>query len=171
GTAIKAYSGSNTSARNSMMISGQALNDSGTQMWGAVSQLRQLHSASNAKGQVGQRNQGRSRSRLSTTSGCGSPKDWLFHNHQCCAQKGAAMLSGIHHARPMLTAMAADSNSQPRRGHKAPCGWKAKTDARIMGRPPIHPRVKKAAPRATPKVMAPATGRSIVRATAKKARA
>src|SRR5690606_17984685 len=72
GTAIKAYSGSNTSARNSMMISGQALNDSGTQMWGAVSQLRQLHSASNAKGQVGQRNQGRSRSRLSRTSGCGS---------------------------------------------------------------------------------------------------
>src|SRR5690606_12216143 len=65
GTASRLYSGSNVSARNTMMMSGHAANVSGIQMWGAASHERQRQMANKAKGQVGQRNQGRSRRVLS----------------------------------------------------------------------------------------------------------
>src|SRR5690606_13583420 len=96
GTAIKAYSGSKTSAKKHIVSNGHAMNINGTQIWGDASQARQLHSASSAKGQVGQRNQGRSRNRLSRTSVWGRPNEWLFHNHQFCAQYGACIFRGIH---------------------------------------------------------------------------
>src|SRR5690606_12569397 len=166
GTAINAYSGSKTSARKHMMISGHTRNISGTQMWGAESQARQRHTARMAKGQVGHRNQGRSRRRLSRTSCSGSTNERLFQSHQFCAQYGYIDCSGTHHASPINSAMAALNSSQARRGHKAPAGWKAKRAASMIGSEPIHPRVRNAAPNATPSVMDPESGRSMLRATA-----
>src|SRR5690606_19251289 len=46
GTAIRLYSGSKLSARNTMMMSGQAANIKGIQIWGEVSHERQRHMAS-----------------------------------------------------------------------------------------------------------------------------
>src|SRR5690606_2784328 len=53
GTAMRLYSGSNGSARNSMMTKGHSTNIKGIQMCGANSQARQRQMASRAKGQVG----------------------------------------------------------------------------------------------------------------------
>src|SRR5690606_17174942 len=61
GTANRLYSGSKLSARNRMMMSGQTANIKGMKMCGAVSHKRQRQMASKANGQVGHRNQGRSR--------------------------------------------------------------------------------------------------------------
>src|SRR3546814_1898917 len=59
GTAMRLYSGSNGSARNSMITNGHSRNMNGIEMWGAVSHDRQRQRAKRAKGQVSQRNQAR----------------------------------------------------------------------------------------------------------------
>src|SRR5690554_229973 len=64
GTAIRLYSGSKTFLRKSMNTKGVSANISGTQMCGALVQSRQRHNAKSAKGQVGHKNQGKSRSML-----------------------------------------------------------------------------------------------------------
>src|SRR5690554_5779655 len=86
GTASRLYSGSKTSARNSMSTSGARANISGTQIWGAFIQARQRHNASRANGQVGHRNQGRSRSRLSTLRQLSPPMLSVCHSHHCWVQ-------------------------------------------------------------------------------------
>src|SRR5690606_24106309 len=66
GRATRLYSGSKASTWNTMVASGIAANIKGIHMCGDVSHERQRHTASKAKGQVGQRNQGKSRKVLKT---------------------------------------------------------------------------------------------------------
>src|SRR5690554_1809582 len=67
GTAIRLYSGSKASTRNTMVSRGHNANMMGISMCGEASQARQRQIARIANGQVGHRNQGRSRSVLSTS--------------------------------------------------------------------------------------------------------
>src|SRR5690606_22440594 len=74
------YSGSNTSARNSMNSKGSSRNARGIRMCGADIQSRQRHRASRANGQVGHRNQGRSRNRLAMTPRDGQAIELVCQN-------------------------------------------------------------------------------------------
>src|SRR5690606_9396670 len=111
GTASRLYSGSKESARNTRATSGQATNIRGSHTWGAVSQERQRHMASMASGQVGHRNQGRSRSAASTSCQTGQPTAVVFQSSQFSVQYSLVFLAGIHQARISTVLMAVVSSS------------------------------------------------------------
>ena len=138
---------------------------SGIQMCGALIQRRHCHNASSASGQVGQRNQGRSRIGRNTASRSGTPKNEAFQIVHASIQSGFNRIEGNHHANPSASANSSDQSIQRRDGQSALPGRNASGTASRIGSVPGQARVRNAQARATPRVIDPCSGLSSIRAS------